>query len=409
MQFTIPLAGFFCIQLLFGFRLYSNINWYDDINDDRYYAHDIRPAAGRFDQYEDFIQGKRLGLVVNHTSMVGNMHLVDTLLRRGHTITKIFSPEHGFRGDADAGEDVKSSVDTRTQIPILSVYGESRRPPADALNDVDIVIFDIQDVGVRFYTYTSTMTFLMEACAQSGKTMLILDRPNPNGHLVDGSILRPAQRSFVGLHPVPILHGLTVAEYARMINGEHWLKDSLQCDLYYVECENYTHKKMYKLPINPSPNLVDMRSIYLYPSVCFFEGTPISVGRGTPKPFQRYGHPNLLDGNFEFTPQPCYGAKSPLHSGKACTGYDLSHISVLDLQHRKTLNLDYLLNAYRLYPSQDSFFLTNRFFDLLAGDTMLRSQIVAGCTAAEIRDSWQPELDAYKTMRKQYLLYPDFE
>ena len=375
------------------------------------FSKEVTVAAARFEQYEPFIKGKRLGLVVNHTAMVGNSHLVDTLLKRGHTVQRIFAPEHGFRGEADAGEHVSNSVDKATQIPIVSVYGENKKPKAADLADLDLLIFDIQDVGVRFYTYTSTMTYMMEACAELDKPLLILDRPNPNGHIVDGFILEKQYRSFVGLHPVPILHGLTVAEYARMIHGEGWLSNGKSCNLYYVPCDNYNHQVYYQLPHRPSPNLKDMRAVYLYASLCFFEGTSVSVGRGTDKPFQQYGHPDFSPAqcSYSFSPSPQSGAKNPLHNGKRCYGADLSKISLDELQKRKGLDLNYIVTAYQWASDKDNFFLKSNFLELLAGSSRLRESLKKGLKPEQIAALWKDEVSEYKLLRKRYLLYADFE
>lgn len=372
---------------------------------------DIIPAANQFHKYIDFIKNKRLGLVVNHTSTVGESHLVDTLLKMGFDIKKIFAPEHGFRGKADAGEKLKDGIDTRTGLPIVSLYGKNRKPSSEQFQNLDLVLFDIQDVGVRFYTYTSTMTYVMAACAENKVPLLILDRPNPNGHYVDGPVLEKAQKSFVGLHPVPIVHGLTVAEYARMINGEGWLEDGAKCTLYHVECLNYNHQKFYKLPIPPSPNLPNMKSIYLYPSLCWFEGTTVSVGRGTTKQFQVFGHPDCTVGNYSFKPIPREGARRPKHKGEVCKGYDLSQLKIEDLQKTTTLNLTYLLDFYKMLSKnkQADFFNENNFFDKLVGTSQLQNQIKEAIKVTDIQKSWQKDLEAYKKLRKKYLLYKDFE
>lgn len=371
----------------------------------------IVPAADRLHQYIDFIRGKRLGLVVNHTSRVGKTHLVDTLLELGCPIQKVYAPEHGFRGQADAGERLVDQVDPKTKLPVISLYGKNKRPSQSSLADVDLMIFDVQDVGTRFYTYTSTMTYVMEACAEKGIPLLILDRPNPNGHYIDGPILKADQRSFVGLHPVPIVHGLTVAEYARMINEEGWLEGGKRCELYHVECLNYQHSDFYELPIAPSPNLPNMRSIYLYPSLCWLEGTPVSVGRGTTRQFQCYGHPDYKGGNATFTPVPRSGAKYPKHKGKTCRGYDLTKVSIQDLQQQQQLDLNYLLGFYKTAPSalKTTFFNKNNFFDKLAGTAQVQALIRKGTTAEQLHQSWATELEAYRQLRKKYLLYPDFE
>jgi uncharacterized protein YbbC (DUF1343 family) len=375
------------------------------------YDRDIIPAAERIEQYEHFLRGRRIALLVNHTATVGGAHLVDTLLARGHNIVKIFAPEHGFRGDADNGEKLKNSSDPRTRLPIISLYGDQRRPEAAHFADIDIVIFDVQDVGVRFYTYTTSMTYMMEACAEFDKIFLVLDRPNPNGHYVDGAVLDRKFSSFVGLHPVPIVHGLTVAEYARMINEEGWLKGGKKCQLHYVPCDGYSHDKFYELPTPPSPNLTSMRSIYLYPAICLFEGTTVSLGRGTDAPFERYGHPKYSHSKYSFTPQPRSGSKSPPHKGVPCFGFDLTHKSVDDLQKEAKLNLTYLIDFHTNFPKNETFFNGEgnaRFFDKLAGTDKLRSQIEARKSAAEIRNSWQKELNEYLILRQKYLLYPDF-
>jgi uncharacterized protein YbbC (DUF1343 family) len=372
---------------------------------------DIVPAANQFHKYVDFLKGKRLGLVVNHTSMVGQSHLVDTLLEMGFDIKKIFAPEHGFRGKADAGEKLKDGVDDRTNLPIVSLYGKNRKPSSEHFQDLDLVLFDIQDVGVRFYTYTSTMTYVMETCAENDLPLLILDRPNPNGHYVDGPVLEEAQKSFVGLHPVPIVHGLTVAEYALMINGEGWLENDLKCELYHVECLNYNHAKFYELPVPPSPNLPNMKSIYLYPSLCWFEGTTVSVGRGTNKQFQVFGQPSCTVGSYDFKPEPKEGAKYPKHDGKRCKGYDLSQMELEELQKISRLKLNYLVDFYGnlVKEKQAVFFNKNNFFDKLVGTDQLQAQLKAGKTMTTIQESWQVDLDAYKKLRKKYLLYKDFE
>jgi uncharacterized protein YbbC (DUF1343 family) len=371
----------------------------------------IIPAANQFHKYADFLKGKRLGLVVNHTSVVGQSHLVDTLLEMGFDIKKIFAPEHGFRGKADAGEKLKDGVDSRTKIPIVSLYGKNRKPSLEQFQDLDLVLFDIQDVGVRFYTYTSTMTYVMEACAESNLPLLVLDRPNPNGHYVDGPILEATQKSFVGLHPVPIVHGLTVAEYAIMINEEGWLEDGAKCELYHVECLNYNHTKFYELPVPPSPNLPNMKSIYLYPSLCWFEGTTVSVGRGTTKQFQVFGQPSCTVGAYDFKPEPKEGARRPKHNGEQCKGYDLSQLSLEDLQGVDRLNLRYIVDFYKNLgkEKQATFFNKNNFFDKLVGTDQLQAQLKGGNSIATIQESWKPNLDAYKKLRKKYLLYKDFE
>ncbi len=366
------------------------------------------PAAERFDVYLPQLQGKRIGAVVNHTSVLGETHLVDTLLKLGIRIEKIFAPEHGFRGTADAGEHVRDGRDASTGIPLVSLYGSKKKPGKAELEGLDLVLFDIQDVGARFYTYISTMSYVMEACAEQGLPMLVLDRPNPNGHYVDGPVLKKAYSSFVGLHEVPVVHGMTVGEYARMVNGEGWLAGGIQCSLTVAPCKNYDHTTRYQLPVKPSPNLPNMRSIYLYPFICFFEGTEVSVGRGTDKQFQVLGSPGFSGGDFSFTPQPMEGAKNPPFEGKLCRGFDLTTLSTEDLARQDALDLSYLITFYQGFDQKESFFLKNLFFDKLAGGPDLRQQIIAGKSETEIRASWQSGLGQFKTIRSKYLLYPDF-
>ncbi|MBI5914355.1 MAG: DUF1343 domain-containing protein [Bacteroidetes bacterium] len=367
------------------------------------------PAAHRMAEYLPILQGKKVAAVVNHTSMVGSTHLVDTLLKSGVKVVEIFAPEHGFRGTASDGEQVKDGKDAATGIPIASLYGEKKKPGSAELQGVDLVLFDIQDVGARFYTYISTMTYVMEACAENNIPLLLLDRPNPNGHYVDGPVLKKTHTSFTGLHEVPVVYGMTIGEYARMVNGEGWLTGGLKCQLEVVPCAGYDHRTAYQLPVKPSPNLPNMRAIYLYPSLCFFEGTVVSVGRGTGQQFQIYGVPGAVVGDFTFTPQPMEGAKTPPQQGKLCRGFNLTSLKAEDLRQRNSLNLSYLLDFYQKYPDKENFFLKTKHFDNLAGGTALKEQIIAGKTEAEIRQSWQDDLNKFKAMRKHYLLYYDFE
>ncbi|MFP4095701.1 MAG: exo-beta-N-acetylmuramidase NamZ domain-containing protein [Cyclobacteriaceae bacterium] len=379
----------------------------------------ITPAAWQTEEYLPLLQGKQVAAVVNNTSRIGNTHLVDSLLARGVNIKTIFSPEHGFRGDAAAGETVQNSVDTKTGIPIISLYGKNKKPLPEQLEDIDLVIFDIQDVGARFYTYISTMHYVMEACAEQGKQVVVLDRPNPNGYYVDGPVLDMKLQSFVGMHPIPIVHGLTVGELALMINGEGWLNDGLQCELTVVEVKNYNHADFYSLPVPPSPNLPNDKAINLYPSICLFEGTVISLGRGTPFPFQVLGYPDpsftepvgvevQVQDTFSFVPQDIPGvAMNPKHEGERCYGLDLR-----DSEHLSNFSLKYLTSFYRkarnLGISNEDYFRED-FFDLLAGTQELREQLMSGVSAEVIRHSWAEELSKYKRMRKKYLLYEDFE
>lgn len=356
-------------------------------------------GAEQLSEYLPMLEGKNVALIVNQTSLVGNTHIVDTLLSRGVGIKKVFAPEHGFRGEADAGEHVKSAVDTRTSLPIVSLYGSNKKPTAEQLADVDVVVFDIQDVGARFYTYISTMHYAMEACAENDKEFIVLDRPNPNGHYVDGPILEPQYKSFVGMHPIPVVHGLTVGELALMINGEKWLENGLTCDLQVITVKNYTHNDTYILPVRPSPNLPNQQSIALYPSICFFEGTPISLGRGTDFPFQAIGYPNPKFGDFTFTPVSTPGAKNPPLQNQLCYGIDLREVDV-----SPGIDLKYLIDFYHKAEDKEKFFTS--FFNLLAGTDQLGKQITAGMSEAEIKQTWQAPLADYKAMRKKYLLYP---
>ena len=361
-------------------------------------------GAAQIDNYLPTLQRKSVGLVVNQTSTIGNTHLADTLLSLGIRIQAIFAPEHGFRGVADAGATILDGKDIKTGIPIISLYGNSYKPDTADLKGIDLIIFDIQDVGARFYTYISTMHYVMEACAENNIEFMVLDRPNPNGHYVDGPVLDTTFRSFVGLHRVPVVHGMTIGEYAQMVNSEGWLKNSQKCNLKVVPCQNYDHNKYYKLPTKPSPNIPNIRAVYLYPSLCFFEGTPVSVGRGTNNQFQVYGHPSYPKGTYEFKPAPMLGANKPLHDGMICKGYSLAD---LDLQHlqKKHLDLEYLIKFYEDFPEKDKFF--NNYFDKLAGTDKLRNQIIAGASERAIRNSWQEDLAAFKAIRSKYLLYLD--
>lgn len=362
-------------------------------------------AANQTQAYLDLLQNKKVGVVGNQTSVIFTsesdyVHLVDSLLNRHINITKAFAPEHGFRGTADAGELIKDGIDSKTGIPVISLYGSQKKPDPEHLKDIDIMVFDIQDVGARFYTYISTLHYIMEACAEQDIPLLILDRPNPNGHYIDGPVLEDEFKSFVGMHPVPVVHGLSIAEYAQMINGEHWLKNEIQCELQIVDMEAYSPSMAYDLPIKPSPNLPNAKSINLYPSLCFFEGTSVNAGRGTSMQFQIFGSPFLdpLVFDFEYTPRSMDGAKYPKHENKLCFGRSLQNHSDLDY-----LNLEWLLQAYHHTQDQASFF--NDFFNKLAGNSSLQEQIQQGKTAREIRAGWQTDLDTYKAKIQPYLMY----
>ena len=388
----------------------------------------IQPGAWQLDLYVSILQGTTVGIFANQTSLVGKGHLVDTLRALGVNIKKIFSPEHGFRGEADAGENVNNLTDPVTHIPIISLYGNKTKPSAEDLNGIDFLVFDIQDVGARFYTYISSLQRFMEGALENNKPLLILDRPNPNGQYVDGPVLDTLFRSFVGMQKVPLVYGMTIGEYAWMLVGEKLLGGQSQpmtakilkanvlrsaivpgqFGLYIVPCRNYSHKSVYILPVKPSPNLPNMQSIYLYPSICLFEGTAISLGRGTDKPFQQFGHPDFPKNLYQFKPQSMAGAKSPPLMDKTCYGYDLSGIDINKEVHHQ-LVLRWLIEAYRLYPDKKTFFLPSNFFNKLAGNNMLMKQIEDGLPEEKIRKSWQKDLSAFKLKRKKYLIYADFE
>lgn len=371
-------------------------------------AKNVIVGAERLDQYLPLLKGKSVGLVVNQTSVIGNTHLLDTLLSLGIDVQLVFAPEHGFRGTADAGEHVSNGVDPKTKVAIVSLYGDNKKPNPGQLKDLDIVVFDIQDVGVRFYTYISTLQYVMEACAENKKPLLILDRPNPNGHYVDGPVLDTQYRSFVGMQSIPVVYGMTMGEYAKLLNGEKWLAKKEQCTLTVIPCQNYDHKTFYSLPIKPSPNLPNMTAIYLYPSLCFFEGTNnVSLGRGTTKPFQIYGSDVFpSDLPFSFIPQPMDGAKTPPLLDKICHGYDLSN-TPLDTLRKQKFTLRYVLNAYKLCEVKDKFF--SSFFMKLAAKANLPVQIEKGMNEKTIKASWKTEIAKFKVIRKKYLLYKDFE
>lgn len=353
------------------------------------------------------IRDKQVALVVNHSSLVGKTHLVDTLYNMGACIVRILAPEHGFRGAEDAGETVRDGQDVRTGIPILSLYGKKKKPAPEDLEGIEVVVFDVQDVGARFYTYISTLFYVMEACAEQGKQVIVLDRPNPNGHYVDGPVLDMRYTSFIGIAPLPVVHGCTVGELARLFKGEYWIGAADKLDLAVIPCKNYTHQTPYDLPVRPSPNLPNMRSVLLYPSLCFFEGTVVSLGRGTPAPFQILGHPDYPECNFSFTPESGYASRYPPQEGKTCWGLDLRTIRVDSLRKNTALSLHYLLDFYHCLPHTETFFLPNRFFDLLAGNSTFREQILAGYSEREIRTSWAYDLGIYKEIRKKYLLYAE--
>ncbi len=359
----------------------------------------VTTGAGQMDVLLPRLAGKRIALLVNQTSLVGKTHLADTLKSRGVNLVKILAPEHGFRGMADAGEEIKDGIDTKTGLPVVSLYGKNKKATPEQLADIDIVVFDIQDVGVRFFTYISSMHYMMESCAESNKKLIILDRPNPNGSYVDGPVLQSELKSFVGMHPIPIVHGLTMAELAQMINGEGWLAGGLKCDLEIVKLRNWKHADTYLLPVKPSPNLPNNHAVGLYPSTCLFEGTALSLGRGTLNPFEVVGHPDLKQMKFSFTPIGIEGmAKNPPLENKVCYGMDLRKEKL-----QKKIMLRYILEMYKAFGDKEKFF--NNYFNTLAGNKELKEQIKKGMTEDQIRATWRKELDEYKLMRRKYLLY----
>ncbi len=362
----------------------------------------ILPGAYDMKTYLPLLFNKRIAIVGNQTSEVNGTHLVDTLLQRGINIIKVFAPEHGFRGTASAGEQVADSKDKKTGLPVISLYGKHKKPSFEDLQDIDLIIFDIQDVGVRFYTYLSTLHYVMEAGAEQQIPVIVLDRPNPNADYIAGPVMKEENRSFVGLHPVPVVYAMTIGEYARMINGEHWLKNGIQVDLTVIPIQNYTHKSEYRLPVKPSPNLPNYQAVRLYPSLCLFEGTDISVGRGTDFPFQVYGSPYLPKTDFSFIPKPNNGSKWPKHQDKICYAEDLRQVTP-----PTELYLGWLINAYKSYPDSLKSKFFNKFFVKLAGTQSLQNDIEKGVPAKEIKAKWQKGIDRFKQIRKKYFLYSD--
>lgn len=357
------------------------------------------------DEYFPILKNKRVVVMSNQTSMVNDEHLVDMLIKHKINVVGIFSPEHGFRGTADAGEHVSNSIDEKTGIPIWSLYDSgSSKPSPDKMRQFDVLLFDLQDVGLRFYTYNASMARLMDACAEHNKKMIILDRPNPNGFYVDGPILDMKYKSGVGWLPIPVVHGMTLGELALMINGEKWLPESRICDITVIKCKNYTHQTLYHLPVSPSPNLPNMKSIYLYPSICLFEATPVSLGRGTEFPFQIYGHPNMKGYSFTFTPQSIPGAKNPPQLNRLCYGVDLRNIPDDEI-FKKGFDLSYIIDAYKNLNLDDHFFRS--FFEKLVGVSYIRKMIMEGKSADEIKAMWKDDVENFKTQRKPYLLYAE--
>jgi uncharacterized protein YbbC (DUF1343 family) len=359
-------------------------------------AQDIVLGAERTDAYLSLLEGKKIGIVGNQTSMIANTHLVDSLISLGVNVVKVFSPEHGFRGKADAGAKIEDGIDVKTGLPIISLYGKNKKPYPEQLEGIDVLVFDIQDVGARFYTYISTLHYIMEAAGENNIKVIVLDRPNPNGHYVDGPIREKSFESFVGMHPIPIVHGMTIGEYAKMINDENWIYEN--CNLTIIEMEEYSRDMAYDLPVKPSPNLPNARSVNLYPALCLFEGTTISIGRGTDYPFQHFGAP-YLESDYSFTPKSGAGSKLPKHENKVCFGTDLR----FQENYLTTINLDWIIDAYKQCNEKEKFF--NNFFDKLAGTDKLRLQIIAGKTSKEIKLRWEENLNKFKKIREKYLMY----
>ncbi len=365
----------------------------------------VRNGIERYDTYRDLLKGKKVGVVMNHTSRVGEQHGVDFLREQGVNVIRVFAPEHGFRGTADAGETIKNDTDMATGLPIVSLYGKNKKPQPADLKGVEVMVFDIQDVGVRFYTYLSTLHYVMEACAEQGIPFVLMDRPNPNAFYVDGPVLEKECASFVGMHPVPVVYGMSIGEYARMINGEGWLKGQLKCDLTVVPCEGWNRDQPIVLPYAPSPNLPDSVSVMLYPSTCFFEGTAINEGRGTWRPFQVFGHPSLKGMPYSYVPKPIKGmSMTPKCAGQTCHGMDLKDEYCVILE-MKRLNLAWLLLAYQKYEGKEPFF--NALFDKLVGNTRVKQQIKEGKTEDEIRAGWQDDVAKFMDVRKKYLIYEE--
>ncbi|MGQ1948102.1 exo-beta-N-acetylmuramidase NamZ family protein [Geofilum sp. OHC36d9] len=387
------------ITLLFCFLMITACTNAGKASDD---ATMIRTGAEQMDQWLPLLKGRKIALLVNHTSLVDGVHLLDTLVKREVDIDRVFVPEHGFRGDADAGEHIEDSKDAQTGLPIISLYGSNKKPTEEQLEGLDIVIFDIQDVGVRFYTYISTLHYMMEACAENNVAMIVLDRPNPNGDYIDGPVLQKGFESFIGMHPIPLVHGLTVGELAEMINGEGWLKDGIKCSLSVIPVKNYTKDLVYEIPVAPSPNLPNYLSVRLYPSLCLFEATEVSIGRGTLFPFQVIGYPDTTFGDFSFTPVSIKGmAKSPLQEGNICYGEDLRNLNA----GQQRFSLSYFIKYYQLSGYDKNFISRKRWFNLLVGNDLLIRQIEEGMSEQSIRASWKKELETYDEMRQKYLKY----
>lgn len=358
-------------------------------------------AAQQMNDYLPLLTAKHVGVVANQTSIIGSTHLVDSLVSRGINIEKIYTPEHGFRGAADAGAKVNNGKDEKTGISIVSLYGKTKKPTPEMVQGIDVMLFDLQDVGVRFYTYISTLTYVMEACAENNIPVIVLDRPNPNGFYIDGPVLKSENQSFVGMHQVPVVYGMTIGEYGKMVNGEGWLKNGVRCELKVIPINNYNRNAIYELPVKPSPNLPNWEAVYLYPTLCFFEGSIVSVGRGTDTPFQIFGHPNMR-GEYSFTPQSKSGASKPLLEGQRCRGENLVDYAHGYAYNENQLQLDWIIDAYNQLSDKE--FFTN-YFRLLSGDKQMQRDIENGLSADEIRASWKNEIDNFKKIRSKYLIY----
>jgi uncharacterized protein YbbC (DUF1343 family) len=407
--FWLKYAKVLCLKSIFIFLIFScegaetQKPVVTTVDDEKEYKTEPVVGAADLEAYLPKLEGKSVGVVGNQSSLVSKIHLVDTLLSYSVNIKRVFSPEHGFRGDADAGEHVTNEKDPKTGLPIVSLYGKNKKPSDEQLEGIDVVLFDIQDVGVRFYTYISTLHYVMEACAENDIPVIILDRPNPNGHYVDGPILDVNFKSFVGMHPVPIVHGMTIGEYGQMINGEGWLMGKVKCDLTVIKCQNYDHSTPWSLEVPPSPNLRSDLSVSLYPSLCLLEATSVTVGRGTDGPFERYGHPNFPDSmRFSFTPEPNFGSKNPKHKGVKCFGVNLDQE---EYQRMEKMDLGFLLNAHKLLGDELFGTKSKRMFYLLCGSDQIYKQMMAGRSEDEIKSTWQKGLTEFKAVRGKYLLY----
>lgn len=399
-------ARFCSLIFIFLFSIYAYSQQLTSIDNPVKTSADIKSGADMTTKYLPLLKGKSVAIVANQSSNIRKTHIVDSLLSLHVKVKKVFCPEHGFRGQADAGQAVSTEKDPKTGLTIVTLYGKNKKPLPEDLAGIDVVIFDIQDVGVRFYTYLSTLHYVMEACAENKKELIVLDRPNPNGYFIDGPMLEPTYKSFLGLDPVPLVYGMTIGEYAQMLNGEGWLKDGEKCNLKVIELVGYNHRDQYELPVRPSPNLPNMTSVYLYPSLGLFEGTVISVGRGTDLPFQVIGHPGIQNAPYQFTPQPKPAAKDPKYNGQQCNGYNLVDFGTQYMKNLKKIYLFWLIGTYSSSTDKEHFFDEN--FNFHAGNATLQQQIKEGKTEDQIRESWQPGLNAFKNIRKKYLLYVDF-